>query len=493
MVGKVEKSVVSKTTPNKDTNNKKRKEPEPKVEKTVTTKATPENKKQIEKPTTTTTTTTDNKKSQTEKPKTTTTTNTIKTTPENKKQTEKPTTTTTTTNADKTNKNNKTSENTKTTENTKPKQQQQPQAKKQKSEPTSTPTPTTTTTTTTTTKETTQPQKPFSIFDSLKKSESTNTKQEKNEKTTTTASAAAASTTIKKTEKSNKTSLLKAFSSDNQYSEPNVTEINEKIDDVLKEIKELNPDEFSRKDDKTKQKLKMDSKKIREEQNPRTVFVSNINLNHAKDNELKQLFKPFGQIESIRFRSIPLSSIDGNRKETFIKKEFHEKRETCNAYIVFKQIADAKKAVKQMNGKEAFGKHLRVDMADHKPTKASDAKTIFIGNIPYETEEEELFLIFDKTFGDVVSVRIIRDSHTNIGKGFGYVNFSTDETASTAIAQKSIQFGKREIRIFPTKENPKKGKTIKEKKKLLNKKPSTRGASQNKSNDDDNNNNNQDE
>ncbi|KAN0019365.1 hypothetical protein ACTFIU_002573 [Dictyostelium citrinum] len=471
MVGKVEKStkeVVSKTTPNKDTNNKKRKEPEPKVEKTNTTtaKATPENKKQTtEKPTTATT---DNKKSQIEKPKTTTT-NTTKSTPENKKQSEKPTTTTTT-NTDKTNKNNKTSENNQT---------KQPQAKKQKSETTTTTTTTTTippTTKISTKETTTQPQKPFSIFDSLKKSESASTKQDNNNNTETTL--------IKKTEKSNKASLLKAFSSDNQYLEPNVTEINEKIDDVLKEIKEQNPDDMSRKDERTKQKLKMDSIKIREEQNPRTVFVSNINLENAKDSELKQLFKPFGQIESIRFRSIPLSRIDGNRKETFIKKEFHEKRETCNAYVVFKQIADAKKAVKQMNGKEAFGKHLRVDMADHKPTKASDAKTIFIGNIPYETEEEELFLIFDKTFGDVVSVRVVRDPHTNIGKGFGYVNFKSDKTATTAIAQKSIQFGKREIRIFPTKENPKKGKTIKEKKKLLKKKPSTRGASQNKSNDD---------
>ncbi|KAN0024015.1 hypothetical protein ACTFIV_008408 [Dictyostelium citrinum] len=474
MVGKIEKStkeVVSKTTPNKDTNSKKRKEPEPKVEKTNTTatKVTPENKKQTEKPTTAIT---DNKKPQTEKPKSTTT-NTTKSTPENKKQAEKPTTTTTS-NTDKTNKNNKTPENNKT---------KQPQTKKQKSETTTTTTSTTTippTTKIATKETTTQPQKPFSIFDSLKKSESASTKQDNNNNNNNTET-----TLIKKTEKSNKASLLKAFSSDNQYLEPNVTEINEKIDDVLKEIKEQNPDDMSRKDERTKQKLKMDSVKIREEQNPRTVFVSNINLEHAKDNELKQLFKPFGQIESIRFRSIPLSRIDGNRKETFIKKEFHEKRETCNAYVVFKQIADAKKAVKQMNGKEAFGKHLRVDMADHKPTKASDAKTIFIGNIPYETEEEELFLIFDKTFGDVVSVRIVRDPHTNIGKGFGYVNFKSDKTATTAIAQKSIQFGKREIRIFPTKENPKKGKTIKEKKKLLNKKPSTRGASQNKSNDDD--------
>ncbi|KAF2075981.1 hypothetical protein CYY_002737 [Polysphondylium violaceum] len=349
---------------------------------------------------------------------------------------------------------------------------------------------TTTTTITTPTTPTPTPTPTFSIFDSLKGFKSEETGSKSNTSTTATATTTTTKTNenmtstkpsiikkknVEKINNSN-TQLLKAFENTNTFSSPDIEAKNKIYQEILTTVKEQQPDEVNRKLQREKTKLKKDSAKSREEQDPRTVFISNLNLENAKTADVKKIFKEYGDIESIRFRSFPVASENANRKETFIKKEFHEKRETCNAYVVFKLEKDAKRAAEAVNGQEHFGKHLRVDMANHKPTKESDEKTVFLGNIPYECEEEEIFLLFEKSFGDVLSVRLVRDSHTNIGKGFGYVVFKQESSAKEAIASKAIIFGKREIRIFPTKANPKKGKTIKQKKRDAAKRPSTRTA-----------------
>lgn len=60
------------------------------------------------------------------------------------------------------------------------------------------------------------------------------------------------------------------------------------------------------------------------------------------------------------------------------------------------------------------------------------AKKLYVGGIPYSSDEEALRTLFSQA-GTVVSVAIIIDRATNRSKGFGFVEMETDEAAEKAI------------------------------------------------------------
>jgi RNA recognition motif-containing protein len=68
-----------------------------------------------------------------------------------------------------------------------------------------------------------------------------------------------------------------------------------------------------------------------------------------------------------------------------------------------------------------MGKHLRVDRASSKVNPKDVSNTIFLGNLPEDVTEEELWALF-KPIGGVTNVRVVRDK-TGIGKGVAYVAF----------------------------------------------------------------------
>ncbi|GAM27117.1 hypothetical protein SAMD00019534_102920 [Acytostelium subglobosum LB1] len=225
-----------------------------------------------------------------------------------------------------------------------------------------------------------------------------------------------------------------------------------------------------------KEARKQKDQEIRDESNPRTVFVANVDLS-SNPKELKALFGKYGKVEHVRFRSLPVNKEGANRKATYINKEYHDKRDTCNAYVVFEKESDAKKAL-AMNGTLFRERHLRLDIAANKHEKGKDENTVFVGGIPFELENEELHNVFEETIGDVENVRIIRDKHTGMGKGFAYVLFKKTIGARRAIEKKEMEVNGRTIRIFPNKEKPK-GKNVaneNDKKKPRHVVPRTRKA-----------------
>ena len=57
---------------------------------------------------------------------------------------------------------------------------------------------------------------------------------------------------------------------------------------------------------------------------------------------------------------------------------------------------------------------------------------IFVGSLPWATEEDELRSSFE-AYGEVTSARIITDKFTGRSKGFGFVEMPDDEAAQKAI------------------------------------------------------------
>ena len=57
---------------------------------------------------------------------------------------------------------------------------------------------------------------------------------------------------------------------------------------------------------------------------------------------------------------------------------------------------------------------------------------IYVGNLSYEVTEEDLQEAFEG-FGQIESIKIIKDNYSNRSKGFGFVEMSNNAEAQSAI------------------------------------------------------------
>jgi len=74
-------------------------------------------------------------------------------------------------------------------------------------------------------------------------------------------------------------------------------------------------------------------------------------------------------------------------------------------------------------------------------------KKLFVGGLPYETNDAQLKELF-AACGVVLSAKVIIDKMTNRSKGFGFVEMSTDEQAQAALLKyNNFTLGTRRIMV----------------------------------------------
>jgi nucleolar protein 12 len=112
-------------------------------------------------------------------------------------------------------------------------------------------------------------------------------------------------------------------------------------------------------------------------------------------------------------------------------KNFHEIRDTCNAYIVMDTPEGAYTAACKLNATIFEEKHLRCDFCGKKesvklegdsiptPVNRDYKRCVFVGNVPFDVKDEAMWQFFAEV-GDIEYVRVIRDRKLCIGKGFAY-------------------------------------------------------------------------
>jgi len=72
---------------------------------------------------------------------------------------------------------------------------------------------------------------------------------------------------------------------------------------------------------------------------------------------------------------------------------------------------------------------------------------IYVGNLNYNLSEDELEKVFS-TYGEVASVKIIRDKYTDQSKGFGFIEMTNDADAQKAIDElNGTEVKGRELRV----------------------------------------------
>jgi cold-inducible RNA-binding protein len=62
------------------------------------------------------------------------------------------------------------------------------------------------------------------------------------------------------------------------------------------------------------------------------------------------------------------------------------------------------------------------------------ARKLYVGNLPYDTSEQDLHTLFAGA-GSVESVNLIRDMATGRARGFAFVEMASEADAQNAIAQ----------------------------------------------------------
>lgn len=80
-------------------------------------------------------------------------------------------------------------------------------------------------------------------------------------------------------------------------------------------------------------------------------------------------------------------------------------------------------------------------------------RTLYVGNLPWATTEEELVEAF-AAHGEVMSARIITDRQTGRSRGFGFVEVSDADADQMIAAMNGSELAGRILTVNEAKERP---------------------------------------
>ncbi len=85
------------------------------------------------------------------------------------------------------------------------------------------------------------------------------------------------------------------------------------------------------------------------------------------------------------------------------------------------------------------------------------ANKLYVGNLNYQTEQENLRSLFTQ-FGEVVSATILTDRDTGRSRGFGFVEMADEDSASAAIqGLNGTEFEGRSLKVNEARERSDRG------------------------------------
>ena len=77
-------------------------------------------------------------------------------------------------------------------------------------------------------------------------------------------------------------------------------------------------------------------------------------------------------------------------------------------------------------------------------------KSIYVGNLSYEASEQEVSDLFEQ-YGEVRSVRLIKDRETGRARGFGFVEMGADAADKAIEALEGQMFLGRNLKVNEAK------------------------------------------
>ena len=224
-----------------------------------------------------------------------------------------------------------------------------------------------------------------------------------------------------------------------------------------KEEQEKNPEiiNIEEKEDKQNDKKKKDkiknkkSKELKSKEPCNGIFINGIPYETTEE-ELKELFSPFGEIEQIK---LPKYQDSG--------------RNIGYCHIYYTSVDSANKALELDN--YTLGKrYLKVSLANKSSNELNKTQkinpndvpvnclTAFIRNLPYESTEKEIGDKF-RSCGKIKGIRMVYNSKNKKFKGFCYIDFKEHNGLLKALELNGKDFQGRKLQVDFEENKPKKG------------------------------------
>ncbi|KAI9284614.1 hypothetical protein BC943DRAFT_261511, partial [Umbelopsis sp. AD052] len=156
-----------------------------------------------------------------------------------------------------------------------------------------------------------------------------------------------------------------------------------------------------------------------------TIWIGGLDYNATND-DVKQLFAECGTVIDARIVSDKMTG-----------------RSKGYGYVDFAD-AETKEKAKEYHETEFMGRQLRIDDAPTRGSQPHDngaqrskplsakSDTVFCGNLSFDMDDTTLRQSFEE-YGNVIGVRLPTDRETGNLKGYGYVQFDSEEGAEAAI------------------------------------------------------------
>ncbi|CAK6448331.1 unnamed protein product [Pipistrellus nathusii] len=144
-----------------------------------------------------------------------------------------------------------------------------------------------------------------------------------------------------------------------------------------------------------------------------------------------------GESKTLVLSNLSYSATEETLQEVFEKATFIKVPQNQNgkskgyAFIEFASFEDAKEALNSCNKREIEGRAIRLELQGPRGSpnaRSQPSKTLFVKGLSEETTEETLKESFDGS----VRARIVTDRETGSSKGFGFVDFNSEEDAKAA-------------------------------------------------------------
>ena len=226
-----------------------------------------------------------------------------------------------------------------------------------------------------------------------------------------------------------------------------------------KEEQEKNPEiiNIEEKEEKQNDKKKKDKNKIKNKKSKELkskepcngIFINGIPYETTEE-ELKELFSPFGEIEQIK---LPKYQDSG--------------RNIGYCHIYYTTAESAKKALELDN--YTLGKrYLKISIANKSSNELNKSEkinpnnvpvnclTAFIRNLPYESTEKEIGDKF-RSCGKMKGIRMVYNSKNKKFKGFCYIDFKEHNGLLKALELNGKDFQGRKLQVDFEETKPKKG------------------------------------
>lgn len=190
-------------------------------------------------------------------------------------------------------------------------------------------------------------------------------------------------------------------------------------------------------------KTEADAEKTFEEKQGTEIDGRSVSLYYTGEKGQNQDFRGgknstwSGESKTLYLSNLSYSATEETLQEVFEKATFIKVPQNQNgkskgyAFIEFASFEDAKEALNSCNKREIEGRTIRLELQGPRGSpnaRSQPSKTLFVKGLSEETTEETLKESFDGSIG----ARIVTDRETGSSKGFGFVDFNSEEDAKAA-------------------------------------------------------------